>query len=38
MGSILLFVVLIVSGVLNLLSGNIILALTAFVIAFLAVG
>jgi hypothetical protein len=38
MGSILLFIVLIVSGVLNLISGNIIIAIAAFVIAFASIG
>jgi hypothetical protein len=37
MGSILLFIVLIASGVLNLLSGNIIIAIVAFVIAFASI-
>jgi len=38
MGSLILFLVLIASGVLNLLSGNIIVAIVAFVIAFAALG
>ena len=38
MGGIVLFVVLIASGVLNLLSGNIIIAIAAFVIAFATIG
>jgi len=36
MGQVILFVVLIASGVLNLISGNIIIAIAAFVIAFAA--
>jgi len=37
MARILLFIVLIASGVLNLISGNIIIAIAAFVIAFAAI-
>ena len=37
MGVLLLFLVLIASGVLNLLSGNIIIAIAAFVIAFASI-
>jgi hypothetical protein len=38
LGGLLLFLVLIASGVLNLLSGNIIIAIAAFIIAFAAIG
>jgi hypothetical protein len=38
MGSVIFFIVLIASGVLNLISGNIIIAIAAFVIAFASVG
>ena len=38
MGGLILFIVLIASGVLNLISGNIIVAIVAFVIAFAALG
>lgn len=36
MGPVILFVVLMVSGVLNLISGNIIIGIVAFIIAFVA--
>jgi hypothetical protein len=38
LGGLLLFLVLIASGVLNFLSGNIIIAIAAFIIAFAAIG
>jgi hypothetical protein len=37
LGGLLLFLVLIASGVLNLLNGNIIIAIAAFIIAFASI-